>query len=463
MSGILIPISLFTKVFSYGLPGTIAGLPFVALFILVLFQASQRTDTLVKPHIPRITILYVLLVLVLQFWAIGRSYETYGDSVQGIGVSTSFVDIIGLVATIILAYYAVRLTVVTRENIFTFIRSTIITLTVFELVVLIPQIIAAVTPYMHGWVNFIGALFEKRWHGRNFYDNGSYATTMGRINGFEAEAGYLASQIGLVFLPLLISGLANHFSFWSEKKETKSQYIKVAILFILTLLILFFAKTTTGFVVIGLSLAMLFWKSNRHDKVILIIIGAVGLAGVIAAYALVPGVRHLLNQYLFQKSGTENRAGGTIGLLKTFLSHPFIGIGNGWAGPYLVENAPAWSKNNWEYIYVYSVTGYPILSVLGGILAQYGVLIVLVPLVYIIKQVQRALNLKRRIDLLKAQKIQYEYKTFLVIFDSFQIFLVMFFVLSFLIFSWSEYYVLLSFFFYTISLRKLEREVCSSI
>lgn len=459
MSGILIPISLFTKVFSYGLPGTIAGLPFVALFILVLFQASQRTDTLVKPHIPRETIFYVLLVLVLQFWAIGQSYKEYGDSVQGIGVSTSFVDIIGLVVTIILAYYAVRLTVVTPKNIMTFIRSTIITLVIFELFVLIPQIVAAVTPYMHGWVNLIGVLFEKRWHGRSFYDNGSYATTMGRINGFEAEAGYLASQIGLVFLPFLISGVANHFNFWNDKKETKSQYIKVTLLFILTLLILFFAKTTTGFVVIVLSLVMLFWKSNRHDKAILLIIGAVGILGLIATYALVPGMRNLLNQYLLQKSGTENRAGGTIALLKTFANHPIIGVGNGWAGPYLVQNAPAWSKNNWEYTYVYAVSGYPILSIWGGWLAQYGLVLLLFPFVYLIKQVQRVVEFRKEIHEAACANSNVDFKLYLFISDSFEIFLIMFLFLALLIFSWSEYYVLISLFFYIIGTRVLQRTI----
>ena len=457
MSGILIPISLFTKVFSYGLPGTIAGLPFVALFILVLFQASQRTDTLVKPHIPRATILYVLLVLVLQFWAIGRSYETYGDSIQGIGVSTSFVDIIGLVVTVILAYYAIQLTVVTSKNILTFIRSTIVTLIVFELVVLIPQIIAAVTPYMHGWVNLMGTLFEKRWHGRNFYDNGSYATTMGRINGFEAEAGYLAGQVGLTFLPLLISGIANHFNFWSSTDKSKKSQFIIEVTFIVTLLILFFAKTTTGFIVIGLSLILLFWKANHHDRLILTFLGLISVLFMIIAYVTFPVVRHLLNQYLFQKSGTENRAGGTIALLKTFLDHPFIGIGNGWAGPYLVQNAPAWSKNNWEYVNVYAISGYPVLSVWGGWLAQYGAILVLPPLAYLYKKLSNVIGFKK--SFVKNKKSDAQIVLSNVTSDAFEIFLIMFFVLSLLVFSWSEYYILICIFFYIQSLKILKVQI----
>ncbi|MCF6165368.1 hypothetical protein LROSL1_0909 [Furfurilactobacillus rossiae] len=458
MSGILIPVSLFTKVFSYGLPGTIAGLPFIVFFILVLFQASQRTDTLVKPHIPTATLFYVLLIFVLQFWAIGRSYEIFGDSIQGIGVSTSFVDIIGLVVTVIIAYYAVKLTVVTEANIVTFIRSTIITLIVFEILVLIPQIIASVSPHMHAWVNLLGSLFEKRWHGRNFYDNGSYSTTMGRINGFEAEAGYLAGQIGLVFVPILVSGVANHFSFWKNGKETKRQYVGGVFLLVLTLAILFFAKTTTGFVVIGLSAVMLFWKANGRDKKILLLLCLVGLVSLAIAYIFVSPLRHLLNQYLFQKSGTENRAGGTIALLKTFVDHPFIGVGNGWAGPYLVNNAPAWSKNNWEYIYVYSVSGYPVLSVWGGWLAQYGLLLVAIPLVYLGRQVKSIISFKKE---LKLNNVQNNRSIALYVFltDAFEIFLVMFFALAFLVFSWSEYYILVSLFFYIVGIKLLQKTI----
>ncbi|GEK28287.1 hypothetical protein [Furfurilactobacillus siliginis] len=458
MSGILIPISLFTRVFSYGLPGTVAELPFVALLILVLFEASQRTDSLSAPHISRGVVLYTLLVLFAQFIVIARSYAKYTDSIQGIGIVTSFVDIIGLVATFVLAYYAVSLTINSTASILTFVRSTLITLAIFELVVLIPQIIASMTPLLHGWVDFLAMMFEKRWHGRNFYVNGSYATTMGRINGFEAEAGYLAGQIGLVFIPLLVAGIGNHFVFFSNTKynEKKQRYLLIG-LFLVTLLVLFFAKTTTGFLVIGLSIMALFWKSNQHERKFLMKVAGVALVLAFIAYLLVSPVRHLLNDYLFKKSGTDNRLGGTIALFITFFQHPLLGVGNGWTGPYLVENAPEWSKSNWEFIYVYATGGYPILSIWGGWLAQFGLLLVVAPVVYIYKQLITTLKFKKL--LLNTNNPTDSSKLYLLLSDAFEIYLAMFAFLAFFIFSWSEYYILISFFFYVVGLKILKKSI----
>lgn len=459
MSGILIPISLFTRVFSYGLPGTIAEIPFVALLILVLFQASQRTDSLSTPHISRGVVLYTLFVLLTQFIMIGRSYAKYTDSVQGISIITSFVDLVGLVATFILAYYAVALTVNSSASILIFIRSTLITLAVFEILVLIPQIIASMTPFFHEWVDFLATLFEKRWHGRNFYVNGSYATTMGRINGFEAEAGYLAGQIGLVFIPLLVAGISDRFTFFSPKKNDENHQRKLLIgLFLVTLLVLFFAKTTTGFLVILLSLCALFWKSNRQERFFLLKLAGFAAALIIMAYLLVSPVRHLLNDYLFKKSGTDNRLGGTIALFITFIQHPFFGVGNGWTGPYLVENAPEWSKSNWEFIYVYATGGYPILSIWGGWLAQFGLLLVMPPVIYIYRRLVETVTFKKELLLEMGERTANE-KLYLLLTDAFEIYLMMFAFLAFFVFSWSEYYILISFFFYVISLQTLRKSM----
>ncbi|MGR6688102.1 hypothetical protein ACUKBL_12445 [Furfurilactobacillus rossiae] len=124
----------------------------------------------------------------------------------------------------------------------------------------------------------------------------------------------------------------------------------------------------------------------------------------------------------------------------------------------MVNNAPAWSKNNWEYIYVYSVSGYPVLSVWGGWLAQYGLLLVAIPLVYLGRQVKSIISFKKE---LKLNNVQNNRSIALYVFltDAFEIFLVMFFALAFLVFSWSEYYILVSLFFYIVGIKLLQKTI----
>ncbi|GKT04277.1 hypothetical protein [Furfurilactobacillus entadae] len=459
MSSLLIPVSLFTKVFSYGMPGSIAELPFIFFFIMILFVASQRTDVLTIPHISSRVVVYVLALMGAQFFAIARSSMQFNNSVQAIGMGTSFVNIIGIIATVVLAYYAVVLTVTNEAQIRGFIKATIWSIIVLEVVVLMPQIVASSSSFFHGWVNLMGTLFESRWHGRDFYTNGSYATTLHRINGFEPEAGYLAGQIGLTFMPLMIAGLANHFDVFSGKTAEKHRqhYWWLVALFVVVLGTLFFAKTSTGFLVMGLSLCLLFWKAPKHDKHFLLGLAAGGLVVLILAYVFVGPIRNMLNQYIFRKSGTDNRAGGTIALFVTFFQHPFIGVGNSWVSPYLVENSPAWSKHNWEYIYVYSQGGYPILSVWGGWLAQFGLLGTVPVGVYLWRKVKPAVlrlrSLKRQNELIDNERL------LKYIIDAFEVYLVMFAVLAALIFSWSQYYILLPLFFYIVGIRVLEQNI----
>ena len=118
-------------------------------------------------------------------------------------------------------------------------------------------------------------------------------------------------------------------------------------------------------------------SAPRKYRKIWLSIMAAGVVVVIAAYMVVPFVHDLLDRWIFNKSGTDNRLGGTIGLAKTFLSHPFLGVGFGNEGYFIEQYLPEWSKHNSEYINVYSKMAYPVLNDMLGWLARYGAVVVL--------------------------------------------------------------------------------------
>lgn len=117
-----------------------------------------------------------------------------------------------------------------------------------------------------------------------------------------------------------------------------------------------------------------------------LLIIAVSGAGIgYGLYHYLPGVHDMFTRFLLEKHGTENRLGGTIGLLKTIMQHPLFGVGYGFESPYIVENVPSWSKTNLEYQNVYAIYGYPILSGFLGWFARFGLVLVL-PMIYVVVQ-----------------------------------------------------------------------------
>ncbi|HAT53957.1 MAG TPA: hypothetical protein DCW31_01690, partial [Lactobacillus sp.] len=438
-------IGFFGKTYTYAVPVTTAGLPVILYLLIILYQSRAQglTNSFELPIFSPKAVYFTLLAIVAQGFAIFMSSTRYATSKQNAGLIHGFLDVVLVVFTIVLSWYVVQMTVNSQHDIETFMKSTIISLIVFSVLVLLPQIIAAMTPYLHGWVNFLAGLFEKHWFKRgDWYWMGSYAVTMHRVNGFEAEAGYLAAQLGCVFLPPIIAAIANHFDFL--KSETRSFHWLYPTLLVWLFIVLALAKTTTGFLVILLAVIALFWKSDLSHKVVYYF-AFLGLGLLIVlAYFGTSFVRDLLNQYLFQKGGTDNRLGGTIGLVLAFLHHPIIGVGNNWTGSYLMQFVPHVTRDNPEYYFVYRKESYPILSNWGGWLAQYGLIIVGPVLYYIVKRLKRAYNLKtelRQSDLKDRQ-------LYITLLDAFDIAVMIYAVLAVLVFSWSDYYMLIMFFFY---------------
>ena len=63
---------------------------------------------------------------------------------------------------------------------------------------------------------------------------------------------------------------------------------------------LLLAKTTTGFLLIGI-LALVYWLAAPKTKDQFIFLGIIALLGVAVAYVAVPSIHSLLNTWIFQR------------------------------------------------------------------------------------------------------------------------------------------------------------------
>ncbi len=365
----LMPFAIFSKTYTFfffDLFSQIAVVVF-GLFILVelYLQPARLEDVLPKTTTLRIWGVFIVAQLILmtyQSFAVGATTRIYG-------LLHGLMMFIQVILSIWIAYTIQKMLIRSYADAIKFMKSVFITMAVYLGLIVLPQILYlfGLTSLSH-WVNPIAHLFERHWANRDFYDSGSYVATSMRVNGFEPEAAYLALLVGIAFSPFLLMLIQEPL------KAFKNRWIywTALILGAASLGVLLLAKTTTGFLLIGI-LALVYWlAAPKKQKISLFFLGIVALLGVAFAYVAVPSIHSLLNTWIFQKGGTDNRLGGTIALIKTWLQHPLFGVGYGYEGQYIVDNLPEWSKNNFEYMQVYRKQAYPILNDLFGWLARYG-------------------------------------------------------------------------------------------
>jgi len=365
----LMPFAILPKTYTFfffDLFSQIAVVVF-GLFILVklYLQPARLEDVLPKTTTLRIWGVFIVAQLILmtyQSFAVGSTTRIYG-------LLHGLMMFIQVILSIWIVYTVQKMLIRSYADAVKFMKSVIITVAVYLGLIVLPQILYlfGMTSLSH-WVNPIAHLFERHWANRDFYDNGSYVATSMRVNGFEPEAAYLALLVGIAFSPFLLMLIQEPL------KAFKNRWIywTALILGAASLGVLLLAKTTTGFLLIGI-LALVYWlAAPKKQKISLFFLGIIALLGVAFAYVAVPSIHSLLNTWIFQKGGTDNRLGGTIALIKTWLQHPLFGVGYGYEGQYIVDNLPEWSKNNFEYMQVYRKQAYPILNDLFGWLARYG-------------------------------------------------------------------------------------------
>ncbi|PIO83055.1 hypothetical protein BSQ39_05435 [Loigolactobacillus backii] len=454
MEWLLIPISMLIKNFSFSLPGIIGTLPVYLFTLLLFFKWVTQPDLFGQLMVSRRVLIGTFAFGISQLIMIFYSYQITNRPQDTSGLSTGPVNVFLFIANLFLVYYLLQVVISDQHKALGFIRSLLITYVVFGILVLIPQIVATRSHLMDGWVNFLGRMFEAEHQGRfDFYRHGSYATTQRRVNGFSQEASFLAAMIGIVFLPIVMAAIKNRYDYFSGKLHQRQWFYWVLLIF--SFIVLFFAKTSTGFIVIALAVVILFFASSASDQRRYLKAGVVALVLLVVLYIADPGVQAILQKYVLNKQGTDNRLGGTIALFLTFLHYPLFGVGRGYTSYYSFLYVPKSTIANPEYFMTFVQTGYPDQSVWGEIFASYGLVTIVPTFLYLYHKVKTALNLKRFfVKQTDSSSILY-----VTILDSFFYTLIMFAVLAIFTFSWNDEIYFVIFFFYIVIINRVSGEL----
>ncbi|MFD0897526.1 hypothetical protein [Loigolactobacillus binensis] len=451
----LILIGLFSKTYGSSIPVTLASIPIYLYFILFcrkLWLQPERLDTIT--FAPKVT-LWAFIVLVDQLLMIGVSYVVTDHPDFTRGIMNSSVNTVAYFANIFFIYYLMVLLIDSQTQILKFVQGTIKTFVGFTILVLLPQVVATVSPVLNGWVNLVGKLFEAKHFGRaDFYAMGSYTTTLHRVNGFSSEASFLAVLLAVVFIPLILAAIRYNYSYFKNRVDrtvTKFYWL----LLLTSFFVLFFAKTTTGILVIIFSVLILLIRLKGKRRNQLLILGLIACGILALVYFTVPYVQNLLNSFLFKKQGTSNRLGGTIGLLLTFVHYPITGVGDGFTSYYNFKFVPLSTINNWEYQNIFQKSGYPIQSIWGGWLAGYGLIGVIPVVVFIYHKCKQAMAAYQKIEALNDVSLT----LYQVLIESFFYSLFMLFVLALFTFSWADNIYLVILFFYFVMIKFVGRQL----
>lgn len=443
MEAWLIPISFFSK--KYLSINTLAIVPLMLYSLMLVIVILRRPKSLDDFSVSKKSLLFVLFFLAVQTIVIFVNFnKVKSDPGSPNLFSGVFFGLYLIVYNIIVDSMLVRILITDNDQEQSFIKSVYWSFIFYGILVLLPQLLFVVFNIGSQWINFIGNLFEERHTGRSdFYFNGSYTTTLKRINGFCAEASFLAAQIGIVFLPLILASIKNNFDLFHNKFSQRNAVNWIFLL--LFWIVLLFAKTSTGILVIILSLLILFVTSNLFKKVQYIVSGAISLVVLVGAYITVSPLRNIINNYLLHKGGVSNRLGGTIGLLITFLHHPLFGVGNGYESYYLMKYVPKFTTHNWEFNDIFMKSGYPVQSEFVAFFAHYGIIIMIPVCVYVFKKLYLAHKLK---VILTSEVISVDTARKVTLIDSFYYFVFMYFIISLFSFTWYNNYFLIMFFFF---------------
>lgn len=448
MEAWLIPVSLFTK--KYLSISTLAILPLLVYLAMFAYLLLTKRDSLHQIKVSKGMFAFVLVFLAVQTIIIFFTFNRVKNDPSSPNLfSGVFFGVYLLMFNFIIIAMLTKTLITGYSKISSFYRSVYWTIILYGLVVLLPQLMVVTIHFGAQWVNFLASLFEEQHPGRiDFYYNGSYATTLGRINGFSSEASFLAAQVGIIFLPVLLSSIKNRVNITGFNNKYY-KFINWGLLIFLWVILLF-AKTSTGILVIVLSVLMLFFTASISEKVVYFVLGIFASLILVIGYLKIGPLKEIIDNYLLHKSGVSNRLGGTIGLIITFFHHPFFGVGTGYESYYLMKFVPAGTTDNWEFLNVFTKSGYPVQSVIPDLFARYGLIIMLPVTFYIGMKIQSALKLKKYINI---TNVHDEYSDLgKVTIDAFLIFIVMYLIIGLFSFGWYNSCYFVMFFFYIVSL-----------
>lgn len=454
MTWLLLPITLLTK--SYlPLPSIFALIPTYILAIYLVARVSTDPAHLDLIEVKKKPLYYTLVLILLQIIVMLRTVTTMTHLQGTPKPQNGPLLLILTILSYFLVYYCVQLSIKNVQQVRVFLQSVFWTLIILLIFVLLPQLVDTLrqSHLLETWLNGLAKLFEAHHKGRpDFYNLGSYVATQHRINGFSQEASFLAAQLGIVFLPFIMASIKNHYDVL--KIGRKFSQILSYILLGLIFLCLIFAKTTTGIIVLGISVIVFFlWNIRKTPYLTLIVTGIVVVIAV-SAYAFVPYLHALIDSYVFEKQGVSNRLGSTIALLQTALHHPFVGVGFGYSSPYAFEYVPRATTNNFEFTHFFLKDGIAIQSEFFALFAQFGIILVGFVFYFFLGKVKKARKLHRLLVLQSDEHAQ----MYLTILDAFSVFIVMYTFLLFFSFSYLDMYYFTCLAFYLVSIDMISKE-----
>lgn len=390
----LMPFAILPKTYTFFFFDSFAQIGVLAFSTYILLKAYMQPKGLLTVLPETRTLKIWGSFIIVQLILMAYQSSILGDSQQIYGLLHGFVSFIQMILVIWIAYTVQKMAIQNYEDAVKFFKSVIWTFIGYFFLVILPQMLFVLgAGGLHRFINLIARLFERHWLGRDFYSFGSYVTTQFRLNGLEPEASFLALLVGIAFAPLILMIIQEPL------KTFKKKYIYwiAWLLIIMVVGILLLAKTTTGLLMIAL-LALLYWvMATKKQKIWLVVMAIFALLLLFISYQSITSVHNLLNNWLFNKSGTDNRVGGTIGLIGAWFRHPLFGVGYGYEGHYIVENLPDWTKNNLEYMQIYKNQSYPILNDLFGWLARFGLVFILCGTWLLAGLLKRAANVLRKV------------------------------------------------------------------
>lgn len=457
MAFFLVPISIFIKEY-LSLP--VSYLNTFIFYVYLLFILMSFIKGVKKTSLNELInwrgVAFFFILITFQFIAMLSSYADIGDSVMNRNPYKTIVVFILYILCIYIHFIVVKFSLTTINDISKFLRGIGVTLFIIITVSTIQLLYLTVSEGLAPLVSFIGNYFEYRWLGRDFYIEGSYVQTVKRVNGFSPEAGFFAAQLLIAFIPFIMSAIKNKVNiFFYKRKYSALLYYTLLISIII---ILFSAQTTTGMVAIGIIFFALILTLPFKQKVFFVFLFSIFLAIMYHLYQSNIFIQETLDNYIFDKEGTSNRSGGTIGLIKTWLQHPLIGIGNSYHNYYLMKNVPIESTLNSEFIEIYVAQNfYPILSLLFGWLAEFGGVILLIISIYLIKLLKDYKLYTYRYSVLSRFSKKSEFLMSLK--DSCYYFVGFYFLMSILNWFWDASILLIIFFFFVVVRQFLNREL----
>lgn len=462
MAYFLVLVSLFIKQIVPSISMYyLSEIPFYVYLLFcswIVYQRIKNKNQIAFKQFDSKVLLCTISVLFLQLLALYWSYfhMQNDDLVQN--PASTFCKIIILVGIIVVHYLAVGFAVTDKISIYRFVKGNGIALLLLLIISYIQLLYLILPNLMNHVVAAIGFL-ENRYD-RDWYNAGSYIQTMHRINGLNPESDYLAVQLLVVFVPFLLASIKNKVNVFLQDRPYNA-VVYYSVLFSV-IIILFFAKTSTGILAI-LMIAITLWLMIPKKKKLYM--GLLFLIGIIILYLcswFIQPIKEIIDVTLINKMGGDSmmtRIVGTYGLFITWLKNPILGVG---------------FNNHDFYIYKYisnsilSISGeyrtvfapqhfFPILSAFFGWLAEFGITFVVFLIVYVYKLLKDFRIMAEQFETKLCN--DHDKKMFMTIKDAAHYFFIYYSLSSLLIFNWYESIYLINIFFFVIARRYFRREL----